>query len=373
MATSGRIRSKSFLKKSTGGKSPSKAKKGGPPKKKKPKEVSGPVKVQKYAHFLTTDKNGGLVIDAEKVKAAQAKLKSSAKKPIGRNKSAAKGGGGGGGGGGSHVAATGSQWEDPAVVEERNRLANMASQPAPPQYQAPQGQQGMFNQFQQMFAPQQPQVSNQVPQMPLNQMPQQQGMPMYGDSMYGGPAPSMYGDYGGYGGQMGPAGVQVQPVGGGDDEWSRAPVGGVLQPHELPGSQVKAPAPASNSGDIMSLIENLSTQEMIALACGGAGFLLFIVVIVVIVIRFKKKQQQKKLKNKDAERKEWQANNEPLPPPPGYQPSMSSKDPAHLARIQGRQLPPPPLSYTQSAGAPTGMTSGTYISSDERPSMRHKD
>ena len=49
---------------------------------------------------------------------------------------------------------------------------------------------------------------------------------MYGDSMYGGPAPSMYGDYGGYGGQMGPAGVQVQPVGGGDDEWSRAPVGG---------------------------------------------------------------------------------------------------------------------------------------------------
>ena len=73
---------------------------------------------------------------------------------------------------------------------------------------------------------------------------------------------------------------------------------GVLQPHELPGSQVKAPAPASNSGDIMSLIENLSTQEMIALACGGAGFLLFIVVIIVIVIRFKKKQQQKKLKNK---------------------------------------------------------------------------
>ena len=48
------------------------------------------------------------------------------------------------------------------------------------------------------------------------------------------------------------------------------------------------------------------------------------------------------------------------------------KDPAHLARIQGRELPPPPLSFTQSAGA-TGMTSGTFISSDERPSMRHKD
>lgn len=48
----------------------------------------------------------------------------------------------------------------------------------------------------------------------------------------------------------------------------------------------------------MSLIENLSTQEMVALACGGAGFLLFIVVVIVIVIRFKKKQQAKKLKNK---------------------------------------------------------------------------
>jgi hypothetical protein len=310
---------------------------------------------------LKTDKNGGLVIDADAVKAAQAKVKAMPKKPVGRNKSAAKGGGGGGGG--VHVAAGGSQWEDPALVEERNRLANMASQPALPQYQAPQGQQGMFNQFQQMFAPQQPQVSNQVPQMSQQAPP---GMPMYGDQMYGSP-PSMYGDYG-Y-----PAGVQVQPVGGGEEEWSRAPVGGVLQPHELPGSQAQAPAPQSNSGDIMSLIENLSTQEMVALACGGAGFLLFIVVIIVIVIRFKKKQQQKKLKNKDAERKEWQANNEPLPPPPGYQPSMSSKDPAHIARIQGRQLPPPPLSYTQSAGAPTGMTSGTYISTDERPSMRHKD
>jgi hypothetical protein len=360
--TGGRIRSQAFLKKSTGGKSPGKAKKSPKGKgKPKPKEVTGPVKVQKYAKFLKTDKNGGLVIDADAVKAAQAKVKAMPKKPVGRNKSAAKGGGGGGGG--VHVAAGGSQWEDPALVEERNRLANMASQPALPQYQAPQGQQGMFNQFQQMFAPQQPQVSNQVPQMSQQAPP---GMPMYGDQMYGSP-PSMYGDYG-Y-----PAGVQVQPVGGGEEEWSRAPVGGVLQPHELPGSQAQAPAPQSNSGDIMSLIENLSTQEMVALACGGAGFLLFIVVIIVIVIRFKKKQQQKKLKNKDAERKEWQANNEPLPPPPGYQPSMSSKDPAHIARIQGRQLPPPPLSYTQSAGAPTGMTSGTYISTDERPSMRHKD
>ena len=44
------------------------------------------------------------------------------------------------------------------------------------------------------------------------------GPSMYGDPMYG-QAPSMYGDYG-YGG------VAVQPVGGGADDWNRAPVGG---------------------------------------------------------------------------------------------------------------------------------------------------
>ena len=63
------------------------------------------------------------------------------------------------------MAAEASSWEDPALVEERNRLANAISQPALPQYQAAQGQQQAFNQFQQMFAPQQPQVSNQVSQM----------------------------------------------------------------------------------------------------------------------------------------------------------------------------------------------------------------
>lgn len=351
---SGQIRSKSYLKKSTGGKKSPKKGKG------KPKPVTGPVRVQKYANFLKTDANGGLVIDTEKVKAAQAKVQSRPKKPSGKvgvNKSAVKA-----------AAKVGSQWEDPALVEERNRMANMANNPPPPpQYQAPQGQQGMFNQYQQMFAPQQPQVSNQVPQM-ANQQPPQVLPPIQDYGMYGGGSP-MYGAYDAYGG---PGGVAVQPVEP-DANWRRAPTGGVLQPHELPGSQVSAPKETqSNSGDIMSLIENLSTQEMIALACGGAGFLLFIVVIIVIVIRFKRKQQSKKNKTKDAERKEWQANNDPLPPPPGYQPSMSSKDPAHLARIQGRELPPPPLSFTQSAGA-TGMTSGTFISSDERPSMRHKD
>jgi hypothetical protein len=56
-----------------------------------------------------------------------------------------------------------------------------------------------------------------------------------------------------------------------------------------------------------------------------------------------------------------------------YRTLPGEKDPDHIARIQARNLPAPPLSYTQSAGV-TGITtaSGTYMS-DDRPSMRHKD
>ena len=70
-------------------------------------------------------------------------------------------------------------------------------------------------------------------------------------------------------------------------------------PHEVPGAppgvRGGAPAPQQN-GDLMAIIGQLKTEEMIALACGGAGFLLFIVVIIVVIIRFKKKRQKKNKK-----------------------------------------------------------------------------
>ena len=75
-------------------------------------------------------------------------------------------------------------------------------------------------------------------------------------------------------------------------------------PNELPGAGLGSPGSSGGSsgvnganGDFMSIIGALKTEEMIALACGGAGFLLFIVVIIVIIIRFKKKQQKKKKKS----------------------------------------------------------------------------
>ena len=67
-------------------------------------------------------------------------------------------------------------------------------------------------------------------------------------------------------------------------------------PNELPGAGLGSSGIGGSSdganGDFMSIIGALKTEEMIALACGGAGFLLFIVVIIVIIIRFKKKQQK---------------------------------------------------------------------------------
>jgi preprotein translocase subunit SecG len=359
VARSGQIRSKHYAKKTAG------PKKGGPKKSaKKPagkspkKPVTGHSKVMKYANYIKTDSKGGLVIDINAVKAAQAnaskakpKLKSA---PAQHNHAP------------SSVSHGNHQFEDPAVVEERNRLANMPPPPPPPQVQMPQG---MYGQYQQMFGLQQPQVSNQRPQQ-SQQMPQQ-GMdyPMYGT---GGVQPI-------YGGYDYNSNVMVQPVQ--PDPNARRPqvLGGVLMPNELPGAGLGSGSGAganagSSNGDFMSIIGALKTEEMIALACGGAGFLLFIVVIIVIIIRFKKKQQKKKKKSQDEAREDWKASQDTLSPPPGYQHSYSSKDPAHIARIQGRQLPPPPpLSFTQSAGV-TGMTtaSGTYMS-DERPSMRHKD
>jgi len=357
VARSGQIRSKHYAKKTAG--------RGGAPKKsaKKPaksakKPVTGHSKVMKYANYIKTDSKGGLVIDINAVKAAQAnasKAKPKLKAAVAQNNHA--------------PSSVSHQFEDPAIVEERNRMANMPPPPPPPQFKQPQG---MYGQYQQMFGIQQPQVSNQRPQQ-SQQNPQQGSMdyPMYGSYGVGGPPVGGVYDYN--------SNVMVQPVQ--PDPARRPQLGGVLMPNELPGAGLGSPGSAGGSsgvnganGDFMSIIGALKTEEMIALACGGAGFLLFIVVIIVIIIRFKKKQQKKKKKSQDEAREDWKASQDTLSPPPGYQHSYSSKDPAHIARIQGRQLPPPPpLSFTQSAGV-TGMTtaSGTYMS-DERPSMRHKD
>lgn len=360
VARSGQIRSKHYAKKTAGGRGGAPAKKSAKkPAKSAKKPITGQSKVMKYKNFLKTDSKGGLVIDIDAVKAAQAnasKAKPKLKAAVAQNNHA--------------PSSVSHQFEDPAVVEERNRMANMPPPPPPQQFQQPQG---MYGQYQQMFGIQQAQVSNQQPQ-------QSQQMPQQGIDY------QMYGSYGGIGGPPPMGGVydynsnvMVQPVQ--PDPARRPQLGGVLMPNELPGAGLGSPGSAGGSsgvnganGDFMSIIGALKTEEMIALACGGAGFLLFIVVIIVIIIRFKKKQQKKKKKSQDTAREDWKASQDTLSPPPGYQHSYSSKDPAHIARIQGRQLPPPPpLSFTQSAGV-TGMTtaSGTYMS-DERPSMRHKD
>jgi hypothetical protein len=366
IARSGQIRSKAYAKKAGfRPKGPKKTAGGGPGKSKKKAtpEITGRSRVQKYGNFISLDKNGGMVIDEQALAAAKAAAPLRKAKAKGANLKSAP-------------AAEGSNWEtaqfeDPALVEERNRMANMANNPQLPQQQTQmpqqQGPQGMYGQYQQMFG--------------LSPSPNAGGaFPDYG--MYGpgggthGAPPGAYPGYGDY--PMGPGGPSVvaQPVQ--KESWRKPPSGGVLLPHEVPGAPnrgASAPSP-QQSGDLMAIIGQLKTEEMIALACGGAGFLLFIVVIVVVIIRFKKKRQKKNKKAQDAARNEWRATSDTLSPPPGYQPSYSAKDPEHLARIQGRELPPPPaLSYTQSAGPPlTGMTtaSGTYMS-DERPSMRHKD
>jgi hypothetical protein len=312
LARSGQIRSKHYAGNNK------KAKKFGGPKKsaKKPakKPVTGHSKVMKYANYIKTDSKGGLVIDINAVKAAQAnasKAKPKLKAAVAQNNHAP-----------SSVSHGNHQFEDPAVVEERNRMANMPKHPppqqqAPQQYQQQQGQQGMYGQYQQMFGlqPQQPQVSNQRPQQSL----QMGGMdyPMYGNN--GPPGMGLYGGAYDYN-----SNVMVQPVQ--PDPARRPQVGGVLMPNELPGA---APGPSANqnasNGDIMSIIGSLKTEEMVALACGGAGFLLFIVVIIVIIIRFKKKQQKKKKKSQDEARTDWKASQD-MDPPPGYQHSYSSKE-----------------------------------------------
>jgi len=151
---------------------------------------------------------------------------------------------------------------------------------------------------------------------------------------------------------------------------------GVVSPNEFVDTQATTTEPQDG---VLGFFSTLSTEEMIALACGGAGFLLFIIVIIVIIFKLRKKSKRKKKKTDERSACVNRTNSNSSSPPAGfmqqqqYRTLPGDKDPDHIARIQARNLPAPPLSYTQSGGV-TGITtaSGTYMS-DERPSMRHKD
>lgn len=345
---------------------------GGPAKKTSAKKPSGTItghsNVGIYKKFFKINANGGMVIDKSAVENAKNAAKAAARKPIAKPKSA---GLPVGGGGGMAVGGPDSWRNDPndsrnqppsGMVEEQNRLRNQAAMPQnalQPQYHMPQNV------------------------MQSNQMQQN-----YAQSMFGSPPEGDYGygmidyqpaqpDYSMYGG---PAPVQQPTSGGGD--WRRPNQNqlGVVTPDEF--IETKSTQPEPEEG-FLGFFSTLSTEEMIALACGGAGFLLFIIVIIVIIFKLRKKSKRKKKKTQDNERSAWvnrnqsNASNHASPPVGFMQHSYRSlpgeKDPEHIARIQARNLPAPPLSYTQSAGV-TGITtaSGTYMS-DERPSMRHKD
>ena len=70
---------------------------------------------------------------------------------------------------------------------------------------------------------------------------------------------------------------------------------GVLTPEDLGGS---ATSPPGNNDGVLTFFSTLSTKEMIALACGGAGFFLFIVVIVIIIFKVRKRNQKRTKKQK---------------------------------------------------------------------------
>ena len=75
-------------------------------------------------------------IEPKKVKAAQAnasKAKPKLKAAVAQNNHA--------------PSSVSHQFEDPAIVEERNRLANMPPPPPPPQFQQPQVKIGHFFDF----------------------------------------------------------------------------------------------------------------------------------------------------------------------------------------------------------------------------------
>lgn len=66
-----------------------------------------------------------------------------------------------------------------------------------------------------------------------------------------------------------------------------------MTPDEFVDTKSTQPEPEEG---FLGFFSTLSTEEMIALACGGAGFLLFIIVIIVIIFKLRKKAKRKKKK-----------------------------------------------------------------------------
>lgn len=359
-----------IVQKSGGGGGGGRSKAKGPPVKKSSGTASGQSAVGKWKRFIKVNASGGMVLDKTALENARNAAANAAKKKVVKKVAKPKSAGGGGGEPAwkSDPNDSRNQLPDPSIIEEQNRIRN--------QLAAPQTHQ-ISNQQQQGF--------NQMPQSQMHANHMQQN---YVQTMFNGPPADTnyaYGmmDYP----QVQPdyyENPQVMPVAtrGGED-WRRPNQNqlGVITPDEFVDKKNTAPEPEEG---FLGFFSTLSTEEMIALACGGAGFLLFIIVIIVIVFKLRKKAQRKKKKGKDSDRAAWvnraASNASNAGPPTGfmqqnYRTLPGEKDPEHIARIQARNLPAPPLSYTQSAGV-TGITtaSGTYISdSNERPSMRHKD
>lgn len=321
--------------------------------------ATGHASVGKWKKYINIDAKGGMQVDKsaiDKLKAAQ--KSAAARKPIGKNKSA----GGVPGGPESwrndpNDSRNQPVHPDPSLVEEQNRLRNQAN--VPPQFMIPQNVH-QNNAMQQNYA---------VSMFNAPPPPSSDGSDYAYGMMDYPPVQPNY-DY--------TPNMPSQSRGGVD--WRRPNQNqlGVVTPDEFVNTESTQPEPEEG---LLGFFSTLSTEEMIALACGGAGFLLFIIVIIVIIFKLRKKSKRKKKKAHDNERSAWvnrSQSNASNSPPAGfmqhtYRTLPGEKDPDHIARIQARNLPAPPLSYTQSAGV-TGITtaSGTYMS-DDRPSMRHKD
>lgn len=259
--------------------------------KKSSGSVTGHAQVAKWKKFIKVNASGGMVLDKKALENARAAGKAAARKPIAKPKSAGGGGGGkpGGGGGGANFGGPDSWKTDPNdsrnqpapnVVEEQNRLRNIIAAPPMPQNQIGMG-----------YVPGIPQTAQQS-----NQMQQQNyGPPMfnsapqadyaYGMIDYQPVQPDYYGQ----------ATMEELPTRGGVD-WRRPNQNqlGVMTPDEFVDTKSTQPEPEEG---FLGFFSTLSTEEMIALACGGAGFLLFIIVIIVIIFKLRKKAKRKKKKN----------------------------------------------------------------------------